>query len=83
MNCLTINDSSEDEKVKKVKKNKGKSSFINDTSSDEEWKDNDFEYIPKIKQSCKKKSVKIDKITPSKKIVYIQDNKNTKKKLSK
>ena len=49
MNCLTLNDSSEDEKVKKVKKNKGKSSFINDTSSDEEWKDNDFEYIPKIK----------------------------------
>ena len=60
LNCLTLNDSSEDEKqVKKIKK---KYSFINDSSSSEE-DDNDPEYIPKTRAS-KKKALKKDKITP-------------------
>ena len=71
---LTLNDGWEDVKVKKDQKDKKISSFLNDSS------DSDEDYIPKQKRS-KKKSLKKEKITPQKKIIYNSlTNKSTNKK---
>ena len=89
LNDLNLNSDDESKIVKKVvkkaniKNKKKKDSFINDSSEEDIEEE---EYIPanmiKTRSACRRVVLRKDKITPTKKAIYIssENSKNTRKK---